>query len=181
MTYSKAAKLSRGLLFQFVLCGVEATIPASGIDHIEAGCGRSLTVIPRPQVRSSALPICGADNDPLLFEQACIIAENDFVLRAIHAQQLAAVERVQEVTAIALAKGDNSLALANARSLRSRLAYDELVALRDKVLQQYKDELPDLVETQAEQLISRAPGSVSARQGGSLRSNGERGRGPQPS
>ena len=36
VTYSKAAKLSRGLLFQFVLCGVEATIPASGIDHIEA-------------------------------------------------------------------------------------------------------------------------------------------------
>jgi hypothetical protein len=36
VAYSKAAKLSRGLLFQFVLCGVEATIPASGIDHIEA-------------------------------------------------------------------------------------------------------------------------------------------------
>ena len=63
------------------------------------------------------------------------------------------VERVQEVTAIALAKGDNSLALAKARSLRSRLAYDELVALRDKLLQRYKDELPDSGETQAEQLV----------------------------
>ena len=29
----------------------------------------------------------------------------------------------------------------------------ELVALREKLLQQYKDELPDSVETQAEQLI----------------------------
>ena len=63
------------------------------------------------------------------------------------------VERVQEVTAIALAKGDNNLALAKARSLRSRLAYDELVALRDKLLQRYKDELPDSGETQAEQLV----------------------------
>ena len=62
------------------------------------------------------------------------------------------VERVQEVTAIALAKGDN-IALAKARSLRSRLAYDELVALRDKLLQRYKDELPDSGETQAEQLV----------------------------
>jgi hypothetical protein len=63
------------------------------------------------------------------------------------------VERVQEVTAIALAKGDNSLALAKARSLRSRLAYDELVALRDKLLLQYKDELPDPIETQVDDLV----------------------------
>jgi hypothetical protein len=53
----------------------------------------------------------------------------------------------QEVTAIALAKGDNRLALAKARSLRSRLAHDELVALRDKLLLRYKDELPDPIET----------------------------------
>jgi hypothetical protein len=108
---------------------------------------------PSSEIERFAKAICGADNDPLLFEQACVIAENDFVLRAIHAQQLAVVERVREVTASALAKGDNSLALAKARSLRSRLAYNELVALRDKLLQQYKDELPDSAETQAEQLI----------------------------
>ena len=63
------------------------------------------------------------------------------------------VERVQEVTAIALAKGDNSLALAKARSLRSRLAYDELVALRDKLLLRYKGELPDPIETQVDDLV----------------------------
>jgi len=108
---------------------------------------------PSSEIERFAKAICGADNDPLLFEQACIIAENDFVLRAIHAQQLAVVERVQEVTAIALAKGDNSLALAKARSLRSRLAYDELVALRDKLLLQYKDELPDPIETQVDDLV----------------------------
>jgi hypothetical protein len=45
-------------------------------------------------------------------------------------------------TAIALTKGDNSLALAEARSLRSQPAYDKLVALCDKLFQQYKDELP---------------------------------------
>jgi hypothetical protein len=108
---------------------------------------------PSSEIERFAKAICGADNDPLLFEQACIIAENDFVLRAIHAQQLAVVERVQEVTAIALAKGDNRLALAKARSLRSRLAHDELVALRDKLLLQYKDELADPIETQVDDLV----------------------------
>jgi len=49
---------------------------------------------PSSEIERFAKAICGADNDPLLFEQACIIAENDFVLRAIHAQQLAVVERV---------------------------------------------------------------------------------------
>jgi hypothetical protein len=108
---------------------------------------------PSSEIERFAKAICGVDNDPLLFEQACIIAENDFGLRAIHAQQLAVVERVQEVTAIALARGDNRLALAKARSLRSRLAHDELVALRDKLLLQYKDELPDPIEAQVDDLM----------------------------
>jgi hypothetical protein len=66
---------------------------------------------PSSEIERFAKAICGADNDPLLFEQACTIAENDFVLRAIHAQQLAVVERVREIAAVALVKGDNSLAL----------------------------------------------------------------------
>src|SRR5258708_22536452 len=34
--YTKANRRRRGVLFQFVLCGPAATIPANGIDHIEA-------------------------------------------------------------------------------------------------------------------------------------------------
>ena len=43
---------------------------------------------------------------------------------------------------IALAKGDNSLALGKARFLKCQQAHDELVALRDKLLEKYKDKLP---------------------------------------
>jgi hypothetical protein len=38
--YTEANKLRRGVLFQFILCGAAATIPANGIDHIEAGIKR---------------------------------------------------------------------------------------------------------------------------------------------
>lgn len=86
--------------------------------------------------------LCGSDKDPSLFAQALIVANNELVLRAISAQQLAVVERVRQPSAIALAKGDNSLKLAKARSLKTRQAYDELVALRDRLLEKYKRKLP---------------------------------------
>jgi hypothetical protein len=38
--YSRANSYRRGVLFQFVLCGANATIPANGIDHIEAAIER---------------------------------------------------------------------------------------------------------------------------------------------
>jgi hypothetical protein len=38
--YAEANKRRRGLLFQFVLGGVEATIPANGIDIVEAAIER---------------------------------------------------------------------------------------------------------------------------------------------
>src|SRR5262249_40487539 len=60
-------------------------------------------------------------------------------------QQRAVVERLQEPTAIALAKGDNSLQLAEARSEETRQAYDERDALVGKLLQKYKAELPPSV------------------------------------
>jgi hypothetical protein len=102
---------------------------------------------PWKKIERFAKAICGADNDPSLFEQACIIAENDFVLRAIHAQQLAVVERVREVTSIALEKGDNSLELAQARFLQAEQAYEVIGLLRDRLLLKYKDELPEPIAT----------------------------------
>src|SRR6516164_9841604 len=56
------------------------------------------------EIEQMAKAICAGDHHPLLFEQALIIAESDFVLRCVRAQRIAVIERVREVTAIALAR-----------------------------------------------------------------------------
>jgi hypothetical protein len=57
--------------------------------------------------------ICGTDSSPALLEQARYIAANELALRTINGHKIALVERLREQTAIALAKGDNSLTVAN--------------------------------------------------------------------
>ena len=86
--------------------------------------------------------LCGDDGHPLLIEQARIIANNNLILRAISEQQLAAVDRLREPSAVPLATGDNRIALAKKRLQKSRLAYAELLALRKKLLAQHKEDLP---------------------------------------
>jgi hypothetical protein len=66
------------------------------------------------------------------------------------AQQIAVVERLRDPSAVALAKGDNSLQLAKERARKGELAYAALIALRDRLLKKYKSELkpmqyPDLI------------------------------------
>jgi hypothetical protein len=89
-----------------------------------------------------AKALCDGDNDPALLEQARIIANNELVLRAISAQQLAVVERVREPSAVALAKGSNDLKLAKQRSRKAKLAVEVLGLFRDKLLKQYRSERP---------------------------------------
>ena len=111
-----------------------------------SGTGLAATIhrraVSSSEIERFAKAICGENEDPSLLEKALIIAENELVLRAIAAQKVAVVERVRERSAIALARGDNSLALAKARFLKTQQAYDELAALRDKLLEKYKDKLP---------------------------------------
>jgi len=97
------------------------------------------------EIERFAEALCGKDNAPALFEQALIIANQELVLRTISEQQLAIVERLREPSAIALAKGDISIALGEARFLKSQEAYDELASLREKLLEKYKDELPPAI------------------------------------
>jgi hypothetical protein len=97
-----------------------------------------------------AKALCGNDEDPALYRQAVVIASHELVLRAISAQQIAVVERLRDPSAVALAKGDNSLQLAKARFLKGKLAYAALIGLRDRLLEKYKNELkpirhPDVV------------------------------------
>jgi len=107
--------------------------------------------VPASDIDGFAKALCGTDDDPSLFAEALTIAKNQLVLRAVVAQQLALVERVRDSMAQALAKGDNSLKLATARSQKCYDAYDEIIGLRDKLLEKYKDRLPPPVFTKEEE------------------------------
>src|SRR5262249_32014786 len=61
-----------------------------------------------------ARAMCGADANPLLFEQAVAIAEGELMLRKIRAERLAIIERLRDVMAMPL-KRNNGLALGRAR------------------------------------------------------------------
>jgi hypothetical protein len=74
--------------------------------------------IPSAALEEFARMLCEGDDDSALLAQTRIIANNYMVLRAINAQQIAVVERCREPTAIALAKGDNSLGACKSASPR---------------------------------------------------------------
>jgi hypothetical protein len=92
---------------------------------------------PTGDIQRLARAICGPDDDPRVFGAAVAIAENHYVRRAIQEQQIAVVERLRDATAIALAKGDNSFTLADARFLRAWLANREVEASIPKLLEKY--------------------------------------------
>ena len=64
-----------------------------------------------PEIERLARAFCQGDNDPLLFEQALVIAANEQVLQSIRAQRSAVIERLRDTQSVALAKGDNSYAV----------------------------------------------------------------------
>jgi hypothetical protein len=85
----------------------------------------------QPEIVAEIEPItsalCGASTDPLLFEQALIIAENAFVLRCVQVEYIAAIERHRDSTVTPLATGDLGFARAKATLARAKLAYEMLV------------------------------------------------------
>ena len=115
---------------------------------------------PYAGVERLAKAFCGHGENPDLLAQARIIAANALVLRAIGAQKIAVVERLRDSTAIALAKGDNSIKLAKARSMKSQLASEEIDRLVPKVLEKYKDQIERL--GQAEHIEHIVPGRIIA-------------------
>ena len=102
------------------------------------------------EIEGFAEALCEGDNDPTLFAQALIIGRNELVLRTISAQQIGVIERLADPSAIALAKGDNSLKLGKAHLRKCKRAFKELVALREHLMEKYKDKLPP--PTQAERI-----------------------------
>jgi len=97
-------------------------------------------------IERMAKAMCGDDTVPLLFEQALVIAENEMMLGCVRAERVGVIERVRDVTAIALAKGDNRIALAKAKSREVLLAWAELVRLRAKIDAMTKEEREKLLE-----------------------------------
>jgi hypothetical protein len=89
-----------------------------------------------PEVGRFARAICGDDTDPLSFEQALVIARHQQVLRSIQAQRIAVIERLRDIKPIALAKGDNSFAVAKVIASRwDGPDFAEYESLREKCLQ----------------------------------------------
>lgn len=87
-----------------------------------------------PELERFAKALCGDDNDPLLFDEALIIAGNDLVLRSICAQRVAVIERLRDKSSVALAKGDNSIALVKALQRKFGPAFDAQYAALDERL-----------------------------------------------
>jgi len=97
---------------------------------------------PFPEIETFATALSGTDPDPASAAIALEIAKGEMALRAIRAQKLAAVERLRDVTTIALKKGDNSLAVGRGRFLQSWLLDRELKRLIPILMEKYKDQLP---------------------------------------
>ena len=76
--------------------------------------------------------LCGKDDNPLLVEQAHVIAETEILLRGIRAEKVAAIERMRELDASPIVKRDRGLVRARARSRRVRVACAEFLQPRDE-------------------------------------------------
>jgi hypothetical protein len=85
-----------------------------------------------PEIERIASAYCGGDADPLLFEQALIIAENDMILMCVDAECMAAIERMRDPHAIPFSDTKASFARARARFAQAQLAYAELVEAKAK-------------------------------------------------
>jgi hypothetical protein len=67
----------------------------AALKHLDAMLTRDIALM--------ADAICAGDTNPLLFEQALLIAESEMVLRCVRAQRIAVVERLRYIKAMPLA------------------------------------------------------------------------------
>jgi hypothetical protein len=84
------------------------------------------------QIEAIAEAICNGAANPLLLEQALIIAENSFVLHCVQTEWIAAIERHRERTATPLATGDLGFGPAKARLEKAKFTYQMLSERADK-------------------------------------------------
>jgi hypothetical protein len=85
-----------------------------------------------PDIERMAKALCNGDSNPLVLEQALVIAENELVLRSVRAERVAVIERLRDRTATPLTRRDSSLARAKARFRGVKLKYKWLVRAKAK-------------------------------------------------
>ena len=85
------------------------------------------------EVERIAKAICNGDTNPLLFEQALVIAENEMVRRCVRGEAIAMIERLRDITVNPLSR-DNSLTRAKVRFRRGKLRYKQLVQAKAKTI-----------------------------------------------
>jgi hypothetical protein len=102
--------------------------------------------VPAAEIEQFARALCGEHRDPVMFAQAVKIAENKILLQAIRKQQVAAVERLRERTAVAFVKKDNSLEAAKVRSFESQQAEQEIRERLPQLFVKYKEKISAVLE-----------------------------------
>lgn len=101
-------------------------------------------VADRAEIEQFAKALCGSNDDPNLFEDALNVAECEMALRAVRAQRLAVVERLREVTAIPLRKGDNGLIIGQAKFMASWVLSREIERLVPKLVEKYERQISEI-------------------------------------
>jgi hypothetical protein len=141
-------------------CGPRSAAGKRRVRHnaLRHGLAAALSLKLPPDIERTARAMCADDDaNPILLEQALMIAECEMVLRYVRAQWVAAIERLRDVTARPLVKGDNGMALAKARLREMDLAWAELVPLRAKLDALPADEMKKLHEELEMQESESAP------------------------
>jgi hypothetical protein len=93
------------------------------------------------------MALCGDSvDDPVLFKQAVIVAENDLVLRRINEHQVDVIERLRDPFVLPFSRPDNTPELMKARIRKKEEARSAIVALRDALLKKYKGRFPHVPE-----------------------------------
>jgi hypothetical protein len=108
------------------------------------------------EVERIAKAICNGDTNPLLFDQALVIAENEMVRRCVRVEAIALIERLRDITVKPLSR-DNSLTRAKVRFRQAKLRYRQLVrAKAKKIVTTTGKEKNSLQEQESEAAQSQA-------------------------
>jgi hypothetical protein len=131
---SSPAKIAANRLNARRSCGPRS---AAGKQHASRNAVQhALTTIGRrnpeclPEIERMAKAYCNGNPDPLLYEQAMIVAENDYILRCVRSERLASIERMRDPNAIPFAKSGHALARAKQRFRQAEFAYWRLLAAK---------------------------------------------------
>jgi hypothetical protein len=95
------------------------------------------------EIEQFAKALCDSVDDCNLFKDALDVAECEMALRAVRAQRLAVVERLREVTAIPLRKGDNGLIIGQAKFMASWVLSREIERLVPKLMEKYEQQIAE--------------------------------------